>query len=214
MTISEHSINTKTDWCTMHDSNDNSGNEAQDSSINNIENNGIDRSLAHSLLSEEELQYFSGQKKNNKLLSTIFTNKGSGLKIVAASMVLVFLGAAAVLFSLNTTDSSSTEDLVATANKPSIAPANEEPIAPKQIVTDNRTAAVTENTSASPDNIEIDDTKTDSTKSDDPLGDKQISQSNQEVAEGQSLQADKQTTVSYEDFAKEAQSTLYRDSDY
>jgi len=202
----------------MHDSNDNSGNEAQDSSINNsvnnIENNSIDRSLAHSLLSEEELQYFSGQKKNNKLLSTIFTNKGSGLKIVAASMVLVFLGAAAVLFSLNTTDSSSTEDLVATANKPSIAPANEEPIAPKQIVTDNRTAAVTENTSASPDNIEIDDTKTDSTKSDDPLEDKQISQSNQEVAEEQSLQADKQTTVSYEDFAKEAQSTLYRDSDY
>ncbi|MGM8885527.1 hypothetical protein ACS8FD_06250 [Psychrobacter sp. 1U2] len=194
----------------MHDSNDNSGNEAQDSSINNsvnnIENNSIDRSLAHSLLSEEELQYFSGQKKNNKLLSTIFTNKGSGLKIVAASMVLVLLGAAAVLFSLNTTDSSSTEDLVATAN--------EDPIAPEEIITDNRTAAVTENTSASPDNIEIDSAKTDSKKSDDPLGDKQISQSNQEVAEEQSLQADKQTTVSYEDFAKEAQSTLYRDSDY
>lgn len=37
---------------------------------------------------------------------------------------------------------------------------------------------------------------------------------NQEVAEGQVLQNDESASVSYEEFAKEAQTTLYRESNY
>lgn len=239
------------------------------------DDSGVERSLAHELLSEEELLYFAGQKKKkNKLLSSILpkrsaaktaldqpldkpaypntalgqvenitdakpptdqkrsnlkntsprtpnteitsseesvpektsalpttlpTKKGSGLKIIGASVVFILLVVVAVIFSLTTSNSSSSsENLAAAKDKPSIELADKEPIATKEIVADNNATA----------------TNFSSTEEDNKQSSLSEQKTNQEVVEEQSLQNEESASVSYEDFAKEAQSTLYRDSDY
>lgn len=232
----------------MQNSSNDSDNEAYD---------GVDRSLARELLSEEEMQYFAGQKKN-KPLSSIFskrsaattaleqhvdkpveadtlllqqtenhpndtTKKGSKVKVIAAGVVLVLLVVIAVIFNLMTSNSSSTSENVAVAeDKPSI----------KQSVADNHTT-VTPSSSTDEDNqvilseqkIELasnadESESSNATASIDSEEDKDPSVTEppltpkQEVVDGQVLQNEESASVSYEDFAKEAQTTLYRDSDY
>ncbi len=122
-----------------------------------------------------------------------------------------------------TSNSSSTSENVAAAeDKPSI----------KQSVANNH-ATVTPSSSSDEDNqvilseqkIELasdaDESESsnatasiDSEQDKDPSVTKSPSTPNQEVAEGQVLQNEESASVSYEDFAKEAQTTLYRESDY
>ncbi len=122
-----------------------------------------------------------------------------------------------------TSNSSSTSENVAAAeDKPSI----------KQSVANNH-ATVTPSSSSDEDNqVILSEQKTelasdadesessnatasiDSEEDKDPSVTKPPLTSNQEVAEGQVLQNEESASVSYEDFAKEAQTTLYRESDY
>lgn len=284
--IGEHSINTRTDWCTMHDSNYDSGNETHDS---------VDRDLARELLSEDELRYFAGQKKKSKpksstsakrdtlksapeeslsydsvkaitrfvtnaknqqaytnlnpeKTSTLLTKKGSGLQILIASIILVLLVSAAVIFTLKANDSLPTSKNLSSANdKASIdRPIDKQMTISETSSDDNDTAVSISNASTDNDtnsassvnevmtpNVPVENanihtealtaanvSNNDSAKDNNqpipkPIVTKKTSKANKEVAKEQPKnQNEQQDTVSYEDFAKEAQSTLYRDSDY
>jgi hypothetical protein len=157
------------------------------------------------------------------------TKKGVKVKIIAAGVVLILLVVIAGIFSLMTSNSSSTiENVSAAEDQPSI----------KQSVADNH-ATVTPSSSSDEDNqVILSEQKTelasdadesessnatavqnatasiDSEEDKDPSVTKPPLTSNQEVAEGQVLQNEESASVSYEDFTKEAQTTLYRESDY
>ncbi len=236
------------------------------------DNRNKEKELARQLLSEEELRYFSGNKKKNKLKrlllnkrknpnsipkesldhdsvntitktvasvkeqqedtklssnknSALLVKKGRGLPIIVASSILVFLVVAlVVVFTLKTGGNPTTKDLSFADSESLADSAVDKRTLSTETATDPSDSAIRNNTSNVPATSANSQTESltvaksnnnESTKSNDQLVAKQTLENNKQNAKEQSTeQNDKKATVSYEDFAKEAQTTIYRDSDY
>lgn len=194
---------------------------------NNISKESLDNDSVHTIT--ETVASFKEQQEDTKLSSNknsaLLVMKGRGLPIIVASSLLFFLLlASVVVFTLKTGENPTSKDLSSTDSESLAEPAvdkqtisNEAATNPSDSVIKNSTSNVAA-TSVSSQTESLTVAKSnnnESIKGNDQLVAKQTLENNKKNAKEQSTeQNDKQATVSYEEFAKEAQITIYRDSDY
>lgn len=260
-------------WLIMRDS-DNSSNDI-DNEVDNKTQEDNYESLARQLLSEEELRYFSGDKKRRSVKKSVFVKRkaskesqknhpehdlsytitktvaspkdhqneskiyhnktsavlasqGRGLQILIASIILVLLLLVAIIFALKATDNLATKDLSSADSKSLVDPATDkqslsakEPInshlSDNQQLTsveddfDSSASSINDNAASS---VPVANRKQQIDSATEQPVVKPASEPEPIAKEQSTPQNDKQVAVSYEDFAKEAQITIYRDSDY
>ncbi len=185
----------------------------------------------------------NSKQASSQSTSIVSTKQGSGLKVIGASVGLVLLLLLVAVLGLKLSDSSSnSKNLTAIKDKAVVDSSDKLQITNKETVIAN-SAATTVNGANKVDkqldhpikktkqNNDIDKIPTTSTSNEnsdaqttlaaksaanvslDNTNKPRLETTPELAGEPQTLANDIQTSVSYEDFAKEAQSTIYRDSD-